>query len=80
VAHLPPALQERFILLGVFAPKPATFTVEGIEAVWDESDIRADVRQLVNRGLLEPIHNQQFQMHALIAMLARSMVDGYNHA
>ncbi|MEO1289240.1 MAG: NB-ARC domain-containing protein, partial [Chloroflexota bacterium] len=76
VQQLSQSLQERFTLLGVFAPKPATFTVDAIQAVWDSDDIRNDVRQLVNRGLLEPIQDQRFQMHALIAMLARSMVEG----
>lgn len=80
VRHLSHDLQEKFTLLGVFAPKPATFTLDSIMAVWADTDVRNDVRQLVNRGLLEPTQNQQFQMHALIAMLARSLVEGDSYA
>jgi DNA-binding SARP family transcriptional activator len=63
-----------FVLLGVFAPKPATFDLAAMKAVWDVSDPRPAVRSLVARGLLESTHDGRFQMHALLVMHARSIV------
>ena len=65
-------IRERFALLGAFAPKPATFDLEAMKAVWLTDDPRLTVRQLVERGLLEPFDGR-FQMHALLVMHARSM-------
>lgn len=76
VQRLSPEMQERFAVLGVFAPKPATFDEGAITAVWDVKDIRQAIRVLVDRGLIEPIGGGRFQMHALLVMLARSMVEG----
>lgn len=76
VQRLSPEMQERFAVLGVFAPKPATFDEGAIAAVWDVKDIRQAIRVLVDRGLIEPIGGGRFQMHALLVMLARSMVEG----
>lgn len=73
VAVLPSHLQEQFGLLGVFAPKPATFTLDAIAAVWDDAQARDSVRVLVDRGLLESLGEGRFQMHALLVMLARSL-------
>lgn len=66
-------MQERFALLGVFAPKPAMFDLDAMQAVWMLDDGRPTVRQLVERGLLEAIPPGQFQMHALLVQHARSM-------
>ncbi|MCD4686845.1 MAG: AAA family ATPase [Anaerolineae bacterium] len=63
-----------FVLLGVFAPKPATFDLPAMKAVWDVPDPRPAVRTLVARGLLEPTNGGRFQMHALLVMHAKSMV------
>ena len=76
VERLDDLMQERFALLGVFAPKPATFDIEAMSAVWEVDDPRPPARQLVDRGLLEPVGNGRFQMHALLAMHARSMFEG----
>ena len=75
VKHLSEQLQERYVLLSVFAPKPATFSYDAIEAVWESDDTKESLRTLVNRGLLEPLGQSRFQMHALLVMLARSMVE-----
>lgn len=63
----------RFALLGVFAPKPATFTLSAIQSVWDTEQARDTIRQLVERGLLEGV-NGRFQIHALLVKHARSLV------
>ena len=66
--------QRCFVLLGVFAPKPATFDLAAMKSVWNVPDPRPVVRALVARGLLEPTDGGRFQMHALLVMHARSMV------
>lgn len=67
--------REYFALLGVFAPKPATFDIHAMQAVWDVPDARPIARVLVERGLLEPLGNGRFQMHALLVMHAKSMFE-----
>lgn len=73
VARLSPDLQEKFALLGVFAPKPATFTLSAVQAIWRDSQAQQAIRTLTDRGLLEPSGDGRFQMHALLVMHARSM-------
>lgn len=73
VDRLNPDMQEKFAVLGVFAPKPATFTLEAMRAVWRVDDPKQAARMLVNRGLLEPAGSERFQMHALLVMHARAM-------
>lgn len=68
--------RRQFALLGVFAPKPAVFDLEAMEAVWAVEDGRPAVRRLVERGLLESIPLRQFQMHALLVQHARTMFEG----
>jgi len=65
-------IRERFALLGAFAPKPASFDLDAMKAVWLLDDPRLTIRELVERGLLEPFSGR-FQMHALLVMHARSM-------
>jgi hypothetical protein len=67
--------RERFAFLGLFASKPATFDLEAMAAAWDIADPRPTVRLLVNRGLLEPVSGGRFQMHALLVMHARSLLE-----
>lgn len=71
--HLDDETRERFALLGLFAPKPATFDLEAVAAVWETEDPRVTLRRLVSRGLLEPSTNGHFQMHALLTAHARTM-------
>ena len=70
--------RERYALLGVFAPKPATFDLEAIGAVWEAADLadaKSTVRLLVDRGLLEPLTGTgRFQMHAVLVMHAKSLL------
>jgi DNA-binding SARP family transcriptional activator len=73
VERLPPDVQEKFALLAVFAPKPASFTLAAMQSVWRVPDARPHARMLIDRGLLEPDRAGRFQMHALLVMLARSL-------
>jgi hypothetical protein len=71
--------RDRYALLGAFAPKPATFDLDAMQAVWeagDPLDARATARTLADRGLLEPIIGTgRFQVHALLVAHARSLLD-----
>lgn len=66
--------REHFALLGVFAPKPATFDLEAIKYMWQTEDPKPTIRALVDRGLLETVTgNGRFQMHALLVRHADSL-------
>ena len=64
-----------FAYLGVFAPKPATFDVEAMKAVWLLDDPKPIIRKLVGYGLLEAVGGGRFQMHALLVQHASSLLD-----
>ena len=66
--------RERFALLGLFVPKPATFDLRAMSALWDVDDPKPTVRELVNRGLLEAVGGGRFQMHALLVLHAKSLL------
>jgi hypothetical protein len=70
--------RDRYACLGPFAPKPATFDLQAMQAVWQVSDIedaKSTVRALANRGLLEPIIGVgRFQMHAVLVLHAKSLL------
>jgi hypothetical protein len=62
-----------FAYLGPFAPKPATFDIDALKAVWQVEDPRPVVRDLVSHGLMEPVGGR-FRMHALLVAHARSLL------
>lgn len=64
-----------FAYLGAFAPKPATFNLEAMKAVWQVDQPVPVVRKLAEHGLLEPVGNGRFQMHALLVKHARSLLE-----
>ncbi len=73
--RLDPEIRDQFAFLGPFAPKPATFDLAALKAVWQIEDPKPTARILVDRGLLEPVPEMgHFQMHALLVMLARSLL------
>lgn len=55
-----------FARLGVFASKPATFSVSAMARVWEVEDPKPMIRRLVDCGLLEPAGQSRFQVHALL--------------
>jgi hypothetical protein len=71
--RLDEATRMRFAYLGLFAPKPATFDLDAMTAVWNVADPRPTIRTLVDRGLLEPLANRRFQIHATLVMHARTI-------
>jgi len=66
-------IRDCFAVIGAFAPKPATFHLKALQSVW-QTEPKPILRELVNRGLLEPIGNERFRMHALHVAQARSML------
>jgi len=75
IERLEASMQEKFAILGVFAPKPATFHIDAIASIWQTDNPRDGIRTLVERGLLEPTINGRFQMHALLTMHAKMMFE-----
>ncbi|MCA9078110.1 MAG: hypothetical protein KDA93_23980 [Planctomycetaceae bacterium] len=65
--------RERFAMLAPFAPKPAMFELDDIEAIWEVEDARPTVGELVDRGLLESLGGGRFQIHALLVLHARTL-------
>jgi hypothetical protein len=74
--RLDPLSRDRFSMLGVFAPKPTSFDLSDLQAVWEVRDPLPTLRRLVDRGLLEPIPAAgRFQMHALLVKHAFSLLE-----
>jgi hypothetical protein len=68
--------RDAFAFLGAFAPKPATFDLDAMKGVWLVDDPKPIARKLADRGLLEPIIGTgRFQMHAVLVMHARSLLE-----
>ena len=67
-------IREYFAMLGSFAPKPAIFDLDAMAYIWQVEDPRPIVRDLVLRGLLEPVEAKKFQMHALLVTHAKSLL------
>ncbi|GAB6904215.1 NB-ARC domain protein (modular protein) [Desulfosarcina cetonica] len=68
-----------FALLSSFAPKPATFDLKRLTAAWagiGVHDPKPVVTALANQGLLEPMKNGRFQMHALLLAHAENLLQG----
>ncbi len=72
--RLDPVTRARYASLGSFAPKPTTFDLRALTAIWETDDPRPTIRSLVDRGLLESIaETDRFQMHALLVWHARCL-------
>ncbi len=71
--HLDRHTKDCFAYLGAFAPKPATFDLAAMKAVWEVDDPVPTAQNLVDRGLLEPVAGR-FQIHALLVTHARSLL------
>lgn len=72
--RLDPVTRARYASLGSLAPKPTTFDIRALSAIWETEDPKPTIRNLVDRGLLESIAGtERFQMHALLVWHARSL-------
>jgi hypothetical protein len=65
--------KDRFAFLGAFAPKPATFDLEDLKDIWNTNNPESTIYILSDQGLIENI-NGRYQMHALLVMLAKSLL------
>ncbi len=74
ITYLPPRTQACFARLGALAPEPATFALDAMRDVWELADPVPMVRELIGRGLLEPVGEQRFHMHAVLHKLANSLL------
>ena len=64
-----------FAYLGVFAPKPATFDTDVMKHMWMVDDPRGEIRTLIDYGLLEPLENGRYWLHALLVSHAKLLLD-----
>lgn len=71
--RLDPTTRQHFAALGDLEAKPAVFDLRAIESAFGIDDVRDSVRVLVARGLLEPLNDGWFQMHALLVAHAQSL-------
>lgn len=71
-------MRQRFALLGLFVPKPASFDLGALATLWQVPDPKPYLRILVNRGLLEPVSAGRFQMHAVLLLHARFLLQQMN--
>jgi hypothetical protein len=67
--------RECFAYLAAFKEKPATFDLAAVKAVWMVDDAKPIMRKLVGHGLIEPVGNGRFQMHALLVAHAISLCE-----
>jgi hypothetical protein len=67
----------RFAKLGVFREEPATFSERSVSVVWRVDDPRPTLRELEDRGLIIPVSNGRFYLHALLAIHARALEVDY---
>jgi hypothetical protein len=67
-----------FALLGVFAPNPATFSEDAMQALWEatETEARQVIRTLMDRGLIEAPSPGAYTIHKLVADYALGLLTG----
>lgn len=75
VDYLDESTREYFALLGGLRAQPATFDEGAMAALWLVDNPRPIIGKLVGRGLLEPLGDGRFQMHALLHSLSNLLYD-----
>jgi hypothetical protein len=74
--RLDPLARECFAYLGVMAPKPATFDLAAMEAMWLIENAQDVLHRLLDLGLLERVpETNRYQMHALLVSHAKSFLE-----
>lgn len=79
IQYLEPETRRRFAELSIVAPKPATFNLTMMRSLWQVTDPKPTVRTLVNYGLIEPVGQEHFQMHALLVSYADWLLEQDEH-
>lgn len=73
--HLDVRTRDCYAYLSVFAEAPASFSLENLRFIWKNQTAELIVKELVGHGLLEFVpETGRYQMHALLVMLARSLL------
>ena len=72
---LDPLVRDRFAMLGVLVPKPAVFHEQLACAAWAAESARDTLGELVDRGLVESVGAKLYQIHALLAVHARTLLE-----
>lgn len=65
--------RQRFIGLSAFEAKPAVFHAKHVAMFWGNADPQPTLNKLVDLGLVEPLGDLRFSIHALIVNHARSL-------
>lgn len=76
--RLPVEVRDRFLLLGALPSKPVSFDIFAASQVWgmqEPEEVRDTVRELVNRGLLEPAEAGRFYLHPVLSAYARFILE-----
>ena len=63
--------------LSIMAPKPATFSLEEMAAIWETTKPVIVASRLIDWGLLEPTENRRYQIHAVVLMHAKRIAREY---
>ena len=74
VDRLSEQYRNHFARLGICAEEPAIIELDDMAAIWKVKDARPIARVLIDHGLLKPIGSGEYQLHALMATLARSLL------
>ena len=71
---MPETTKRRFADLEAFQDETA-FPLEAVSAVWDVAQLeaRAEMDQLIDRGLVEALPTGRYQTHSLVLALAKSL-------
>ncbi len=76
--RLSPEVRARFCTLGAFPSKPVSFDLFAAAKVWgmgEPDDARDTVRELAERGLLEPAEPGRFYLHPILSAYARLLLE-----
>ena len=73
---LPVETRRRFALLGVIPPEPVSFSREYLAEYWSvsESEAQMTIGKLLDSGLLKDASAERYQIHGVIAALAKSLL------
>jgi tetratricopeptide (TPR) repeat protein len=70
-------VRARFRMLGAFPSKPVSFDLVAAAKVWgmeESEDARETLRELAERGLLEPAESGRFYLHPILSAYARLLL------
>jgi len=75
--RLDKTMRERFATLGANPgdnPRPAVFSPDTLKDIWRVRDPQPTIDALINHGLMEPLGNGNYQVHAVLVSFANSLL------